>query len=201
MKAQAAAFEGEPPHVSLMFNAQETQELADDLDRCAALLDDEEGGPPAAQRAARVRLLVQVLRHELGHLEQASLANRGTWPKVTADVAINQVILDAVLPPLDKIKAANAKAIPAEHVEWALKVYRMDSRGRATNPTLERVFAKGEPEAREYFVRTQNVWNMRVRAGEAQAFDVVLGIQDARKHKKKGSFTEIEVAQCTGTVA
>lgn len=106
-----------------------------------------------------------------------------------------------VLPPMSAIVDANAfKGIPPSHVEWALKVYRLTaSHERASsNATLERVFTRGEAEAKEFFTRTQNVWNMRVRGGEAPAFEVILGVQDARKHRKKGSFREVDRALCTG---
>ena len=104
-----------------------------------------------------------------------------------------------VMPPPSVVKAAD---IPAEHVEWALKVHKMATGGqtRLPNPVHQRVFDKGEAQAREFFTRTQNVWNMRVNAGEASAYEVVLGVQDARKHKKKGSFREVEKVLCTGGV-
>lgn len=108
-----------------------------------------------------------------------------------------------VPPPLDKIMEANAsKGIPVEHVEWALKVYKLTATHVRASPhaVLERVFPKGEDEARKFFTQTQNIWNMRVRGREAPAFDVILGIQDARKHKKKGSFREIAHALCLGQV-
>lgn len=131
--------------------------------------------------------------------EAASRARRAQFGSLLEGGSVPGPVSREVLPPLSAIKAAEAN-IPAEHVEWALKVHKMapGAQARLPNPVLERVFDKGETQAREFFTRTQNVWNMRVNAGEASAYEVVLGVQDARKHKKKGSFREVEKVMCTG---
>ena len=194
MKAQAAALEGEPPHVSLMFNAAETKELTEDLQELCSLAGDGGGvSEDTARVVDRIGLLIQLLRHELGHLEQALLVHRGTWPKVAADVALGA--------PPPAAAPGTLKGIPLEHVEWALKVYKLTaSHSRASeHATLERTFPN-EAQAKNFFGRTQNVHNMRVNGGEAAAYEVLLGVQDARKHKKKGSFREVDRALCTGGV-
>lgn len=197
MKAQAAVEIVGPPHVSLQFNAQETQELVQDLGRAMDALSlhasDSTGG---AGSLVRLQLLHQVLQHELGHLAHAAVERRPVPDQIIADVAINSLLA----PPADA--PGTLKGIPLQHLEWALKVYKLTaSHSRASEQaSLERVFPKGEAEAKEFFQRTQNVWNMRVNGGEAPAFEVQLGVQDARKHKKKGSFREVDRALCTGGI-
>lgn len=195
MKARAinALLDGEPLKVDLRFDPAEAQQLADDLDRAVAVLDDG-GVDDDKARVARLQLLSQVLRHELGHLQHASLDRQPTQPQLVAGVSLNAAVVPA---------APDAfKGIPAEHLEWALKVYALTaSHSRASeHAKLERVFEKGEAQAKAFFASTQNVWNMRVRSGEAPAYEVILGVQDARKHRKKGSFREVDRALCTGEV-
>lgn len=182
-------FSDAPEQVAIGLTPAETKGLADDLQAlCGLACDGGSMGEETARVVDRVTVLVQLLQHQLSHLEQAALANRGTWPKVAAT---GEPVPEA---------PGTFKGIPVGHVEWALKVYRLTaSHSRASeNATLERVFERGEAQAREFFGRTQNVWNMRVKGGEAPAFEVILGVQDARKHRKKGSFREVDRALCTG---
>ena len=178
-------FPDAPEQVAIGFTAEEARELAEDLAKAGNACADD--GP----LAGRLFLLAQVLRHQLGHL--ARPVTRGELsPQVVADVSLN--------PPAADPFTGTFKGIPVQHVEWAVRVYKATDGARAENETLARVFEKGEAPAKAFFRQTQNIWNIKVNSGEAQCFHVVLGVQDARKHKKKGSFREVDVALCTGGV-
>lgn len=183
-----------PARVIMTLNVKETSELADDLRALCALACDGGGMDEETARVVdRVTTLAQLLQRQLGHLAQPAAR--------TEEADMGTMLAPRQDHPQEALGAF--KGIPVEHVEWALKVYRLTaSHSRASvNATLERVFEKGEAQARSFFVQTQNVWNMRVRGGEAAAYEVVLGVQDARKHKKKGSFREVDRVLCTGQVA
>jgi hypothetical protein len=103
--------------------------------------------------------------------------------------------IEEVLPRFIDIVAGHIKP---ENREFTVRVYQCyNDFGRHPNETLARTFPS-EERARHFYVQTQNVWNMRVRGGEAPAFDVVLGVQDSRKHTKKKSYREWEHALCKG---
>jgi len=93
--------------------------------------------------------------------------------------------------------------IVASHIdpanrEFTVRVYQCDHvERRRPNETLARTFPD-EAAARKFYGSTQNVWNMRVRAGDAPAYDVALGVQDKRKHAKKKSHREVEHVLCKG---
>lgn len=87
--------------------------------------------------------------------------------------------------------------LPANR-EFTVRIYRCDfSDRRDPNEALARTFPT-EAKARDFYVRTQNIQNMKVRSKEAPAFDVVLGVQDRRSHAKKKSYREWEHTLCKG---
>ena len=103
--------------------------------------------------------------------------------------------LEGQLPRYIDILAAHI--LPANR-EYTVRIYQCDSSDRRhANETLARTFPK-EEAARKFYGQTQNVWNMRVRAGDAPAYDVVLGVQDKRKHAKKASYRDWEHVLCKG---
>lgn len=188
MKVHLAQAPNGDATMTINLEPAKAQELVDDLSAAIDALDHDE----KHESSGRLERFRQLLTHELGHLVRP--VTRGELPpRCAADMSLNSPVADPF--------TGTFKGIPLQHVEWALKVYK--SAGTATlrsNPVLERVFSKGEAEAKEFFTRTQNVWNMRVTAGEAKAYEVILGVQDARKHKKKGSFREVDNVLCTGGV-
>ncbi len=219
MKVQAMTLEGDKPQVTVILSPEEAMALAKDL---AGALEHEHEDRTKVGHATWDAICMR-----LGHMHNALLdACESVGMKWTPTPEIQSMIDEAVIASSTRTKVAepawrvehrNAgggdvvpvpdpftgtfKGIPLQHVEWALKVYKASGTATLRNsPVLERVFPKGEAEAKEFFTRTQNVWNMRVSAGEAKAYEVVLGVQDARKHKKKGSFREVDNALCTGNI-
>lgn len=91
-----------------------------------------------------------------------------------------------------------ASHIRPENREFTVRVYRCDHRDRRDpHEALAKTY-ETEAKARDFYARTQNIWNMRARSGEAPGYDVVLGVQDRRKHAKKASYREWEHALCKG---
>jgi len=91
-----------------------------------------------------------------------------------------------------------AAHISPENREFTVRIYQCDFTGqRSPNETLARTFPS-EARARQFYGSTQNIWNMKVRSKAAPAYDVVLGVQDSRKHAKKKSYREWEHALCNG---
>lgn len=91
-----------------------------------------------------------------------------------------------------------ASHIPVQHREFTVRIFHCDFTGRrATNESLARTFPT-EAAARDFYSRTQNIQNMKVRNKEALSIDVVLGVQDKRSHAKKKSYREWEHALCKG---
>lgn len=102
---------------------------------------------------------------------------------------------DGDLPGNFEVLAAH---IQPDNREFTVRVYQCDFHDkRVENETLARTFPT-EAKARQFYGQTQNVWNMRVRAKEAPGYDVVLGVQDVRKHAKKKSYREWEHSLCKG---
>ena len=93
---------------------------------------------------------------------------------------------------------ALAAHIPVQHREFTVRIFHCDFTGRRSpNEALARTFPT-EEKARDFYDRTQNIQNMKVRAKEAAAIDVVLGVQDKRSHAKKKSYREWEHVLCKG---
>jgi len=88
--------------------------------------------------------------------------------------------------------------IPDQHREFTVRIFHCDTSGRRSpNEALARTFPT-EDKARQFYVSTQNIQNMKIRAKEAVAIDVVLGVQDKRSHAKKKSYREWEHSLCKG---
>lgn len=191
MKVYESCPLGRAREIKLSMSPEEARGLADDLAAAGNVCADE----GHAALTDRLMSLARELRAGL------AAPVPGAPPLTPVEVAARAVSHES-LPPMSAIMEANTfKGIPREHVEWALKVHRLTaSHVRATpHASLERTFPD-EAAAKEFFTRTQNVWNARVNGGEAPAFEVLLGVQDARKHRKKGSFREVDRALCTGGV-
>ncbi len=91
-----------------------------------------------------------------------------------------------------------AAHIPAAQREFTVRIFHCDFTGRRSpNEALARTFPT-EDKARQFYVSTQNIQNMKIRAKEAVAIDVVLGVQDKRSHAKKKSYREWEHTLCKG---
>jgi hypothetical protein len=126
-----------PARVIMTLNVKETSELADDLRALCALACDGGGMDEETARVVdRVTTLAQLLQRQLGHLAQPAAR--------TEEADMGTMLAPRQDHPQEALGAF--KGIPVEHVEWALKVYRLTaSHSRASvNATLERVFEKGE---------------------------------------------------------
>ena len=187
----------------------EVRELADALDRVLALANRDKGSHSASDRVAVV--LVDLVSRDLrGHLgdfgrkldpsarvpdkHELAQAFLDSQPKEPLDKAT----LEAMLPPIDAV-LPQPKLDP-EHAEWCVRIFASSLAGFRGTMSLSRPFDT-EAKARHFYGQTQNVHNAKVRGHFAEAFDIVLGVQDKRKHKKAGSFAEVEHCLCTGEVA
>lgn len=204
----------DPSTVHVEFDHVQACELADDIERAASVLDDEGCQDRDKERVRRLVLLAALLRHEAGHL---LLALQGRVPGELPHIPDLQVDRPTdPCPPSFPVAGEHeadggdtATELPrfidvvASHIdptnrEFTVRIYRCDASDRRDpNEALARVFPT-EAKARQFYLSTQNIWNMKVRAKEAPAYDVVLGVQDSRKHAKKKSYREWEHALCKG---
>ncbi len=208
MKASAARTEDHPHGAVLVeLSPHDSQELTSSIDD---VLDALRELDPEREHADRARVLlaelqgkVMAARARIAELPPARVpSDRPTLvdpPPGTSHEEPEPSGREAS-PPCDLPKYIDVLAahIPAQHREFTVRIFHCDFTGRrATNEALARTFPT-EAAARDFYARTQNIQNMKVRNKEAHAIDVVLGVQDKRSHAKKKSYREWEHTVCKG---
>jgi len=185
----------DPPRLVLELDPAESIDLLGALKRVEELLAEE-----APRGSTGVGAVTSALEHLAAFRTQVGL-ELGHLLNVNPPTHITVVVPEVNMAPSGERVGAgpsDVPPIPPEHAEWAVRVFRADLGGnRHADESMARTFDR-EARARDFFTRTQNVWNARVRNKEAPAYVVVLGVQDARKHRKKGSFRELEAVLCKG---
>lgn len=182
--------------VAFSCTAEDAKLLADDIEFVMRMAPAHSPGASARQRLSTLATA----------LRAAAIAPAGLAAYQAAADGMKAVEekteFDVNLPTTGTAKVVSPKLVtptPPEHQEWAIKVYKADASGNPNaDESLARTFGKDEKKARDFFSRTQNVHNAKVRNREAISYLILIGVQDDRKHKKAGSFQELERALCKG---
>lgn len=181
-------------NVTVEMSIEDAKTLADDIESC---MHRSPPHSPGATIRARLDTFARLLRlADSTRSQPATYKNHTSFMEMTDPEGLSAS--DAASPTSAMTKVPSV--IPDAHIEWAVRIYKVDSFGKPSeNESLAKTYKKEDrAKAALFFERTQNVHNAKVRNHESPGYLVLFGMQDSRKHKKAGSFQELERALCKG---